>query len=301
MDYYIRKDNINNINIFSSLNECLNFVSSFDTIYVECDLYEKVYIKKPNLTIIGINKPTIFYDAYHGMIMKKEHGGNGIKLYGTTGSSTFTVFSEAYNFHMENIKIKNSYFRKKEDIHTQNVAFKTESINGFYKNVSFISTQDTLYIDNNDNFFDDCYIEGDVDFIFGSGNALIKDCKIKLLKVLDSNCYICAPNTYISNDYGFLFYNCIFVCLEDNNKYLGRPWYPSGAKEEVSPKVMFMDSKFLGNINLHMIQMHKKDPNNYNCYISNCNYNEQIINDTNDNIKEKYLKYLKYLNKFLGE
>lgn len=298
MDYYIKNKDVNNINIFSSLNECLKYVSSYDTIYIECDLYEKVYIKIPNLTIIGINKPTIFYDAYHGMIIKKEHGGGGIKTYGTTGSATFTVLKEALNFHMENIIIKNSYLRKYEDIHTQNVAFKTESINGLYKNVDFISTQDTLYIDNNDNLIDNCYIEGDVDFVFGCGNAIIKDSKIRLLKVLKSNAYICAPDTYISNDYGFLFYNCDFLCQEDNEKYLGRPWYPSGAKEEVRPKVMFMTSRFVGNINMHMITMHKGDPSNYELYISNCWYNDNLINSTNEKIDNKYLKYL---NKIIGE
>ena len=50
----------------------------------------------------------------------------------------------------------------------------------YFKNCRFLGNQDTLYTYGKDSrqFYDHCYIEGTVDFIFGWSTALFKDCTI---------------------------------------------------------------------------------------------------------------------------
>lgn len=80
-------------------------------------------------------------------------------------------------------------------------------------------------------YFRNCYIEGDVDFIFGRGQAVFDRCEIKSLTRGSSsnNGYVTAASTDISQTYGFLFYKCNLTSnAPAKSVYLGRPWHPSG-------------------------------------------------------------------------
>lgn len=61
-----------------------------------------------------------------------------------------------------------------------------------------------------------------------------------MLQILDSNAYLCAPDTYASSKYGFIFANTRVISSGNNKKYLGRAWYPGGAKEMVIPVYYFI-------------------------------------------------------------
>lgn len=290
---YINNDMVN----YKTLKEVFSLVKPNDEVYLLDDYYfEKVYLNVPNVKLIGNdNYPVIDYDAYHGLIIREIDGGDGVKTYGTTGSSTFTVLENASNFYMTKVTVKNSYIRKLNDKGTQNVAFKTSAKNGKYIDVKFIGAQDTLYIDECDNLFDNCYVEGDVDFIFGSGDAVIKNSTIKMLKILKSNAYLCAPDTYVKNKYGFVFYNCKVLSEEGNLKYLGRAWYPGGALYEVKPMVMFMNVSFPADVELKLITMHENDPVNFVYYLKDVTQNGQTISNYSDGEIDKY--YREYVNR----
>ena len=53
-------------------------------------------------------------------------------------------------------------------------------------------------------FYDHCYIEGTVDFIFGWSTALFKDCTIHSL----GDGYVTAPSTDQGKKYGYVFIGC---------------------------------------------------------------------------------------------
>lgn len=279
----------------NNLKEALEIAQPFDEIYlIDEAYYGKFYIKTPNLKIIGnCSYPKITYDAYHGLLVRDEDGGDGSKVYGTTGSSTLTVLPEAHHLYMEYVCVENSHKRVLNVKNQQNVAFKTEASDGQFYKVRFIGTQDTLYIEGNNNSFKQCFIEGDVDFIFGPADALIYDSEIKMLKVLDNNAYLCAPNTYFFNQYGLVFYNNVVTGIEGNKKYLGRAWYPGGALYEVRPRVMFMNTSFNLDINLELITMHAGDPTNYSYFLSSCDNLGQKINNSTSSIDSYYLDYVK--------
>ncbi|RNM15327.1 pectinesterase A, partial [Dickeya undicola] len=48
----------------------------------------------------------------------------------------------------------------------------------YFKDVSLVGYQDTLYVSGGRSFFSDCRISGTVDFIFGDGTALFDNCDL---------------------------------------------------------------------------------------------------------------------------
>ena len=80
-----------------------------------------------------------------------------------------------------------------------------------------------------------CTIEGDVDFIFGSGVALFESCNI----ISNGKGYIAAPSTYQEFPYGFIFYKSTITSTTNEPVFLARPWREHGA-------TTFIDSKFVG-------------------------------------------------------
>ncbi|QOV20146.1 pectin methylesterase [Blautia liquoris] len=75
-------------------------------------------------------------------------------------------------------------------------------------------------------YYKDCYIEGDVDFIFGGACAYFENCEIHSLdRGEDINGYTTAASTPKGQTYGYVFSHCRFTgdCAP-GTVYLGRPW-----------------------------------------------------------------------------
>lgn len=89
-------------------------------------------------------------------------------------------------------------------------------------------------------FFKECYIQGDVDFIFGSSTALFDHCMIVALH----QGYITAPSTYSSFPYGLIFNECNIISKSNNQDVLlGRPWREHGSS-------IFYQCRFEGLFNV---------------------------------------------------
>lgn len=74
---------------------------------------------------------------------------------------------------------------------------------------------------------EDCYIEGTVDFIFGSYRAWFGGCHIHCLQ--HPQAIIAAPNTPEGQPFGFVFADCTVTGDgAPGSVYLGRPWRPYG-------------------------------------------------------------------------
>ena len=71
---------------------------------------------------------------------------------------------------------------------------------------SFYSYQDTIQI-NRQCYISDCYIEGDTDFIWGSGPAFFSNCDIRMLR---TGGYLCQTRND-SGNHGYVFSNCRFT------------------------------------------------------------------------------------------
>jgi pectinesterase len=89
-----------------------------------------------------------------------------------------------------------------------------------FRKVRFLGWQDTILVNRGRHYFEDCYIEGHVDFIFGAATAFFNRCHIHVLR----NGYITAASTPKDTAHGYVFADCKITGAEGVLTYLGRPW-----------------------------------------------------------------------------
>lgn len=243
-DYAASVINDGGANHYASIAQALSAAPDNSTrpfkIYLPAgNYYEKITIDKPNIQLIGAgqNKTRIYFDAYAG---QRDPQGNP---WGTFRSATVTI--TAPRVQLNNLTIENSFnflandALDKDNVNringTQAVALTLDGASDKFvgRNISLLGYQDTLYANAGRAWFDNSLIAGNVDFIFGKGNALFTDCEIKSRPRAQSGSpqgYLVAPSTHISSDYGFTFINCKLTRtanVPDNSTALGRPWHPT--------------------------------------------------------------------------
>lgn len=206
---------------FVLIQDAINAVPDYnkDTIVIQISpgTYKEkliVPITKTFIKILGSNvdSTTITFDDY---AQKTDAKGNPI---GTSGS--YTLLIDAPNFVAENISFENS-----SGPIGQAVAVKTNNDKQKFVNCKFLGFQDTLYANGSNcrQYFENCYIEGTVDFIFGNATAWFEQCDIKGKK----GGYYTAASTLDSVKNGYTFHRCILTADAPDNSYdLGRPWRP---------------------------------------------------------------------------
>jgi pectinesterase len=171
--------------------------------------------------------------------------------WGTTGSASVTI--DGHDFSARNLTFANTFDEAAhpEITNRQAVAVLNRADRTTFDNVRFLGNQDTLYL-NSPNvdtvsrvYLHNCYVEGDVDFIFGRGTAVFDRCTIHSLDrgSTTNNGYITAASTSIANPYGFLFTDSRFTgTAAAGTVYLGRPWHPSNDPNAIA-QVLIRNSK----------------------------------------------------------
>jgi pectinesterase len=212
---------------FISIQEAINASKSFPykrkTIFVKNGIYHekvKVHEWNPNISLIGESKENtvITYDDY----FNKLNLGINSTFY------TYTLLVEGDGFMAQNLTIKNASGEV-----GQAVALTLNANEVSVTNCSIIGNQDTLYVTgkNNKQYFNDCFIEGTTDFIFGAATVLFENCTIHSLK----NSFITAASTPEGTDFGLVFKNCKLTASANvDSVYLGRPW-------RIYAKTVFID------------------------------------------------------------
>ncbi|HEY9363193.1 MAG TPA: pectinesterase family protein [Chitinophagaceae bacterium] len=213
-DFIVAKDGSGNFtNIESAIEACKSFPYSRIKIFIKNGVYhEKVTIPSWNtkISLIGENKDSVIITF--GDYFKKINKGPNSTFY------TATLLVQGNDFHAENITIENSAGPV-----GQAIALAVEADRCSFVNCRLIGNQDTLYAagENARQYFNNCYIEGTTDFIFGEATAVFENCIIKS----KADSYITAASTPQGVSYGFVFKNCELQAAPGVNKvYLGRPW-----------------------------------------------------------------------------
>lgn len=210
---------------FTSIQEAVNSVRGMmaerKTIFIKNGIYkEKVVVPTHvmNLTIIGEDKfKTVLTWADHANMPTP---GTDKKM-GTF--RTYTLLVQGHGFRAQNITIENNAPQL-----GQAVALHVEGDKAMFVNCRVLGYQDTIYAgsETSRQYYQDCYIEGTTDFIFGSSVAFFQACQIHCKK--DS--YITAPSTPQYKKYGFVFNECTISADSTITKvFLGRPWRPYGS------------------------------------------------------------------------
>ncbi|MGR4878229.1 pectinesterase family protein [Streptomyces sp. LARHCF249] len=189
---------------------------------------------------------TVVYDNAAGTA--RPDGGT----YGTTGSATTTV--QADGFTAQWITFANDFLRTDlpGNPGTQAVALKVQGDRSAFFHCRFLGHQDTLYADSTGlaavarQYFAHCYVEGDVDFVFGRARAVFEHCHFRTLLRTDlpgaPYGFVFAPSTARGNPYGFLAVRCRVTSEAPDGFYkLARPWVP-GSDPTAWPSLVVRDS-----------------------------------------------------------
>lgn len=180
------------------------------------EYYEKLTIDIPHLTLIGENRQTtiLTYNDY----ANKPDPVTGKPL-GAKNSQSVLISPSAGGFSACNLTFRNHFDIVKAMKSgmvggTQSLALHVAADKCVFLNCNLISVHDTLYTPTGRHYFKDCFIQGDVDFIFGGSQSVFESCELfttdarNRMEKWGNKGYVCAPNTPLECDYGYLFYRC---------------------------------------------------------------------------------------------
>ncbi|MDB5267690.1 MAG: pectinesterase [Hymenobacter sp.] len=205
------------------------------TIFIKNGKYKELIVvpaTKPFIQLVGesVGNTVLTYNNSAGTLV------NGVAL-GTQNSASVTI--NASDFSALNLTFENSFGEASSG--GQAVAILVNSDRAAFRNCRFLGNQDTMYLKGNGTprqYFVNCYIEGNTDFIFGSAIALFENCNIYAKnKTTTSTSYIAVPNTPVGQAYGLVFKNCNVTghSVAGGTRYdLGRPW-------QANPKAAFLN------------------------------------------------------------
>ncbi len=172
---------------------------------------ELIYVQREKsfFRLIGENPTnTILSFNLHAGITNAEG-----KPIGTFKTPSTTI--DADDFTAENLTFENSAGPV-----GQALAIRVDGDRAAFRNCRFLGWQDTILLNRGRQYFENCYVCGHVDFIFGAATAWFEKCHIHCLR----DGYLTAASTPEDSPYGFVFSNCKITGEQGVKTYLGRPW-----------------------------------------------------------------------------
>mgnify|MGYP005782145423 FL=1 len=244
---------------FTSIQEAVKSIKNTpETIFIKNGIYkERVEITLDNITLIGESaENTVITNDYCARIPMEDGSKRGT-------FRSYTFFVNANHFSALNITFENSAgFGKQVG---QAIAVYAEGDDISFVNCRMLGHQDTLFtgplpITEKEaggfrgptefaeripgrQLYENCYISGEVDFIFGSATAYFKNCELYALNRNETiNSYYTAPSTYKNQKYGYVFEGCRFTGnCPDKTVMLSRPW-------RIYAKAVFLRCEMSGQI-----------------------------------------------------
>lgn len=212
---------------YKTIQEAVNSVRDLGQqrvqIFIKKGVYhEKLVIPswKTALTLIGESPEStiITGNDYSGKPVPGGKDAFGLAKYSTFTS--YVVLVQGNDVTLENLTIENTAGRV-----GQAVALHVEGDRIIVRNCRILGNQDTLYTAKEESrqYYENCFIEGTTDFIFGEATCVFQGCTIRSL----TNSYITASAQRQGQKFGYVFFDCKLVAAPEATKvYLGRPWRP---------------------------------------------------------------------------
>jgi len=217
---------------FRSLQKALDALPEIGgVIHVRPGIYrELVTINKPKVSLEGTSddpsKTVIVFNNSHGTVG------------GTLKSATVSILGD--DFLAERLTFANDFSVGKElaPEGSQAVALLVRGDRAVFRRVRLLGAQDTLFAGSKScaseqgpcvparQYFSDCYIEGNVDFIFGDAKAFFQNCEIHAIP--HPLIFLTAQSKHYSDQpSGFVFDHCkVTADVDAPGIFLGRPWRP---------------------------------------------------------------------------
>jgi pectinesterase len=173
---------------------------------------EHIYIQREKrfITLIGQDpaKTILTFNLNANM---KDATGKPIGTFATP-----STYIDADDFTCRNLTFENSAGNV-----GQALAIRIDGDRDVFRNCRFLGWQDTILGNRGRHYYQDCYVTGATDFIFGGATELYDHCQIECA----GNGYITAASTPENQPYGFVFSHCqITGAKPEVRSYLGRPW-----------------------------------------------------------------------------
>lgn len=233
---------------YRSLTEAVNACSANPQEPVRFRLRNGIYRERP---FIELEDYIIEGESTDGTILTAACGGldpwPGEEKTGTFRSQT--LFLGGGKARVRNLTVENTAGDGEKA--GQALAVYADAQEVFMEKVVLLGNQDTLFTAplprrerepngfrgpgesrprrNTRQYYLNCRIAGNIDFIFGGADAVFDQCRLEPLPHGRETCYITAPSTPAAR-HGYLFYRCVVKgsCPPDT-VYLGRPWRENGA------------------------------------------------------------------------
>lgn len=207
---------------YKTVQEALNAVPSNNKdkfiIYVRNGVYyEKLFLDstKKFVTFIG-------EDKFKTILTYNDHTGK----ISPSGDSINTRTSWSFKILADDFTAKNITFQNDAGFTAgQAVAVESDGDKTVFINCRFVGNQDVLFTNNDKSrqYYENCYIEGTTDFIFGSSTVWFEKCHIHSKK----NSHVTAASTPKEKEFGYIFNECVLTGdTSFHNVSLGRPWRP---------------------------------------------------------------------------
>jgi pectinesterase len=180
---------------------------------------------KRNLRLVGeeLENTVLTY----GLNVQETNAATDMRFKGTG------VVVLADDFRAENITFENT-----SGDHGQALALRGDGDRAVFNHCRLLGCQDTLMLNNGRQYFTNCYVEGRVDFIYGSATTVFERCEIRS----KNGGHITAASTPQDRAFGFVFMDCkltgdpaAWVNPTNTSEVklakkpmadLGRPWRP---------------------------------------------------------------------------
>jgi len=206
---------------FATLQGAIDFVPEGNTapitIFIRRGIYQEIifFTGKNNLTILGEDRKRTIIAYANNDRFNGNSGGNpfapGAAAPGAIPARSGAVYRRglflthrANDLTIANLTLHNTTppgGSQAEAI----ILNGTQTARAIITNVDLYSFQDTLQI-NGQAYVSNCYIEGDVDFMWGTGPSFFENCQARSLR---SDAYYTQIRNSATN-HGFVFKNCVF-------------------------------------------------------------------------------------------
>lgn len=170
---------------------------------------EQVRVNKPMITLRGTGAtPNATVITFN----QTAQPGNSLN------NASTAIQSQGRDFFAQNLTFANTAGQSAG----QALAMRVGADRAVFDNCRFLGWQDTLRPETGRHYFNNCFVEGSVDYVYGKGQAYFEDCTL-FSKV---GGYITAQGREGPTETnGFVFHQATVTGSAANDSvYLGRPW-----------------------------------------------------------------------------
>lgn len=231
---------------YRRIGDALAVVRDYRDVAIEIAVAKGIYrerleITTPHITLSG-------EDAENTVIVYQDYAYDTMPDGEKRGTfRTPSVFIDTHHFTARNITFQNDAGQGDEV--GQALAVYADGDVLCFENCRFLGYQDTLFTAplplkemqpggfrgpkefapriNGRHLYKDCYIEGNIDFIFGGATAYFEGCELFTIRREHQDVcgYVTAASTLEGQEYGYVFNHCRFTSnCPEQSVYLGRPW-----------------------------------------------------------------------------